>query len=215
MSALALSGQVAARYGGASRWSRGYVRGKLLADPATNAVLRLAAAAGGLGHVVDLGCGRGQIGLALLTAGLAESLIGLDLDAGKLVEARQAAAGLPARFEAADLAMATVPAGDTVLAFDVLYQLPAPAQHRLLAQMAQAARRRVVIRAFDPACGWRAKIGLAMEHAGRTLRGGTTAIRPLPLAAIAAPFRAAGFSTRTLPCWGWTPLPNVMLVAER
>ncbi|WP_424813603.1 methyltransferase domain-containing protein [Roseococcus sp. YIM B11640] len=210
-----LAARVVDRYAGCSRYARGFVQGKLLTDPATGAILRLAAAKGGFGRVADLGCGRGQVGLALLLAGLAESVAGLDLDAGKIADAKRAAAGLPAGYEAADLALAPVPPCDTVLIFDVLLQMPVRAQLDLVARMAEAAQRRVVIRAFDPDCGWRARLGSAMEEAGRRLRRDGSAFEPLPLARLEAPLRERGFQTRVTPCWGWTPLPNVMLVAER
>jgi SAM-dependent methyltransferase len=212
---LELTGQVAARYAGASRYARNFVRGKLLTDPATPAILRLARQAGGFGVVADLGCGRGQVGLALLTAGLALEVHGLDLDPAKIADARRAASGLPAQFAVADLGRATVPDCDTALIFDVLLQMPEEAQHGLIARMADAARRRIVIRAFDPDCGWRAGLGSAMEEAGRRLRRDGSAFRPLPLAELAAPLQARGFHTIVTPCWGWTPLPNVMLTAER
>lgn len=212
---LALTARVASRYGGASRWSRNFVRGKLLTDPATPAVLRLASEAGGFGSVADLGCGRGQVGLALLLAGLAERVEGLDLDPAKIADANAAAAGLPARYAVADLGTAEVPESDTVVIFDVLLQMPETAQRPLLARMAAAARRRVIIRAFDPDAGWRARLGAAMEAAGMRIRRDGSHFRPLTLREVAAPFEAAGFRTRVAPCWGWTPLPNVMLVAER
>ena len=201
-------------YPGASRFARGYVGGKLRGDPVTPAVLALATATP-FGAVVDLGCGRGQLGLALLTAGLATRLDGLDCDAAKIGDASAAASGLAARFTVADLATAPIPACDTVLLIDVLYQLRAAAQCALLGRIAAAARRRVVIRAFDPARGWRAHLGLAMERAGRAVRRDATAIEPLPLAVVAAPFEAAGFLVSTSPCWGRTPLPNVLLIADR
>lgn len=210
-----LAARVVERYSGASRYARGFVQGKLLTDPATGAILRLAAETGGFGRVSDLGCGRGQVGLALLLAGLAESVEGLDLDAGKIRDAGRAAGGLPARYEAADLALAPVPPCDTVLIFDVLLQMPVGAQLDLVARMGEAARRRVVIRAFDPDCGWRAALGSAMEQAGRRLRRDGSEFRPLPLERLAAPLKERGFAVRVAPCWGWTPLPNVMLVAER
>lgn len=210
-----LAAQVVRRYAGSSRYARGFVQGKLLTDPATGAILRLAAEAGTFGQVADLGCGRGQVGLALLLAGLAEGVVGLDLEAGKISDAKLAAAGLPARFEAADLGQAPVPPCDTVLIFDVLLQMPVEAQLDLVARMARAARRRVVIRAFDPDCGWRARLGSAMEEAGRRLRRDGSQFRPLALERIAEPLRREGFATRVRPCWGWTPLPNVMLTAER
>ena len=212
----ALADAVAARYAGASRFVRGFVAGKLRHDPATPALLRLAARRP-FGEVVDLGCGRGQLGIALLAAGLAERLTGLDRDAAKLAEATRAAAGLPARFEGIDLAALadSVPDCDTLLMVDVLYQLPEPAQRPLLAAAARAARRRVLVRAFDPDRGWRSAAGLAMEVLGRAVRGDRNPIRPLPLAAVAAPLEAAGFAVSVSPCWGSTPLPNVLLAAER
>jgi hypothetical protein len=212
---FALTGQVAARYAGASHFVRNFVRGKLLTDPATPAILRLASACGGFGVVTDLGCGRGQVGLALLTTGLAERVQGIDLDAGKIGDATRAATGLPAGFAVADLGQAAVPEADTVLIFDVLLQMPEPAQRGLIARMAAAARRRIIIRAFDPDCGWRAGLGVAMEQLGRRIRRDGSAFRPLPLREIAAPLQAQGFRTSVTPCWDWTPLPNVMLVAER
>jgi SAM-dependent methyltransferase len=212
---LDVTGRVAARYATASKWSRNFVRGKLLTDPATPAVLRLAHEAGGFGEVADLGCGRGQVGLALLLAGLAERVQGLDLDPGKIRDATAAASGLPASFAVADLSTAAVPACDTVVIFDVLLQMPEAAQLPLLHRMAAAARRRAVIRAFDPDAGWRARFGSAMEEIGCRVRRDGSLFRPLTIAQVAAPFEAAGFRVSARPCWGWTPLPNVMLVAER
>ena len=94
-SSPALATAVAARYAGASRFARGFVAGKLRHDPATLALLRLAAQRP-FGDVLDLGCGRGQLGLALLAAGLATGLTGLDRDGDKLAEAT-AGGGGPAR----------------------------------------------------------------------------------------------------------------------
>lgn len=212
-----LARDVAGLYRDASKYSRNFVRGKLLTDPATPAVLRLAAEAGGFGTVCDLGCGRGQVGLMLLLAGLADRVQGIDLDAGKVRDANAAAAtaGLPASFAVGDLGEAEVPGCDTALIFDVLLQMPDEAQRRLLARLARAARRRVIIRAFDPDCGWRARLGAVGEQIGRAVRRDGTVLRPWPLGAVAAPFEAEGFAVSVSPCWGWTPLPNVMLVAER
>jgi demethylmenaquinone methyltransferase/2-methoxy-6-polyprenyl-1,4-benzoquinol methylase len=210
----ALAARVVGLYAGASRFVQGFVGGKLRGDPATQAVLHRAAATP-FGAVADLGCGRGQLGLALLTAGLADHVTGLDRDGAKVADASRAAAGLAAEFAVADLGTAAVPACDTALLIDILVQMPEEMQHALLARVAAAARRRVLIRAFDPACGWRSKFGLAMESLGRTIRRDGAEIRPLPLRTIAAPFEAAGFTVSVTPCWGRTPLPNVLLVAER
>ena len=211
----ALIRTTADRYGAAGRYTRHFIAGKLRHDPASAAIF--ARAAPGLGHVLDLGCGHGQLALALLLAGRATAVTGLDRAGPKIGDATRAAAGLPARFEAADIATATLPGCDTVLLVDVLYQMPPALQLDLLARVAACARCRVFIRAFDPDAGWRSRVGFALERAGRALRreGAHAAIAPLPLAALSAPLAAAGFSVTIQPCWSGTPLPNVLLIAER
>lgn len=219
----ALIPRIAARYAGASRFPRHYVASKLRRDPATAAIMTLAVRCGGFGGMVDLGCGLGQFSVALLQAGLATEAIGLDQDRRKLEEAGRAAdqqlgePALPARFQQVDLATsASLPDCDTMLAVDVLYQMPEAAQRRLLEAMALAARRRIVIRAFDPDLGWRSHMGFVMEFLNRSMRGDHgRSIRPLPLAGLATPLEAQGFRVTIAPCWAGTPLPNVLLHAER
>lgn len=204
--------RVAARYAG--RMTQGFVRGKLRGDPVVPVLLTMR----GLGRVLDLGCGRGQLAIALLLAGAAEEVTGFDLDAAKIGHASAAAGDLPARFEVADLAQARVPGCDTVLVIDVLLQMPPGAQDALLARILAARPARVMIRAFDPDRGWRSAFGFAMERIRRLLgadlgRAGALAPRPLPV--LARPFEAAGYRVSIAPCWAGTPLPNVLLVADR
>ncbi|RKK05782.1 methyltransferase domain-containing protein [Pseudoroseomonas wenyumeiae] len=212
-----LIGAVAARYAGASRHTRHYVGTKLRRDPATEAILTLAVELGGFGTVADLGCGRGQLALLLLLAGGADSVLGMDRNGPALAEAQAAAEGLPARFTAADLATAPLPDCDTLLLVDVLYQLPLAAQRALLDRMVAAARRRIVIRAFDPDLGWRSRCGFVMEWLNRAGRGDLrrAAIEPMKLPALRAVLEQAGFRVSITPCWGGMPLPNVLLLAEK
>ncbi|HWT08814.1 MAG TPA: class I SAM-dependent methyltransferase [Roseomonas sp.] len=208
----ALADQVAARFEGRS--TRGFVAGKLRGDPVVPALLALPP----LGGVLDLGCGRGQLALALLLAGRAGSVIGFDLDAGKIDRAQAAARDLPARFAVADLATAEVPPCDTVLLIDVLLQMPHDAQRALLGRIAAAGPARIVIRTFDPDCGWRSAFGFAMEHLRRMLGGDlgrNGAVAPMPPRALAQPLEAAGYRVTTAPCWAGTPLPNVLMLAQR
>lgn len=211
--------RVTARYAAGSRFDRGFVRGKLRGDPAVAAILSLAAAQP-FGRVADLGCGRGQFGLLLLEAGLADSVVGFDLDAAKIARANQAAAAappLPARFLAADLAETPLPECDTVLLLDVLVLMPPAAQDLALGHAVGAGARRVIIRAFDPDRGWRSTLGLGIERVRRAFGAdpaGTT-LAPRPIAALTAPLQGAGFRVTVAPCWGATPLPNVLVVAER
>ena len=207
-----LAEAIAARYRGPT--TRGFVRGKLKRDPVLPALLALPP----FGAVLDLGCGRGQLGLALLLAGHATTVTGLDLDAGKIDRAMAAAGDLPARFASADLASAPLPACDTALVIDVLVQMAPAAQAALLARLVAVAPRRIVIRAFDPDRGWRSAFGLAMDRLRRRLGGdlglaGTVA--PQPIAVLRAPLEAAGYAVTVTPCWAGTPLPNVLLVAQR
>lgn len=212
-----LAAQVAGRYRGASRMARGFIAGKLRRDPAVAALLALGAARG-FGDVLDLGCGRGQLAIALLLAGVAQRVTGLDIDAAKIALAQDAARGLPAAFAVADLALAEIPPAETVLLIDVLLQLPHAAQDALLARILAAGPRRILIRAFDPDRGWRTAFGFAMERTRRLLgadRGLDGALAPRPLPEMTRPLQAAGFAIQVSPCWAGTPLPNVLLVAER
>lgn len=213
--------RVVARYAGASHFDRGFVRGKLRGDPAVEAILALATRHP-FGHVADLGCGRGQFGLLLLEEGLAERVCGFDLDERKIALANAAARQSPpraeARFSVADLVTARVDDCDTVLLIDVLLLMPDQAQDALLTHIAQVARRRVVIRAFDPDRGWRSRIGTIAERLRCLLgadRAGNGIVRPRPIETLTAPLRAAGYAVSVQPCWGSTPLPNVLIVAER
>jgi SAM-dependent methyltransferase len=208
----ALADAVASRYRGIT--TRGFVRGKLKRDPVVPALLALPP----FGNVLDLGCGRGQLGLALLLAERATTVTGLDLDAGKIARATAAAGDLPARFAVADLATAPLPPCDTALVIDVLVQMHPPAQEALVARLVAAAPARIVIRAFDPDRGWRSVVGLAIDRLRRRLGGdlglaGTVA--PQPIATLRAPLEAAGYAVNVTPCWSGTPLPNVLLVAQR
>jgi SAM-dependent methyltransferase len=235
---------VGARYGGAGRLVRGFVAGKLRRDPVNRLLLDLAARNGGFGSVADIGCGRGQLGLALLAAGLATRVTGLDRNAAHLAQgvaaARQAnpagggqvgrgqvgwgqvgwGHGLPAlAFHAvcADLADgAALPAADTVLLIDVLYQLHPARQRGLLDRAMRAAGRRLLIRTADPALGLRSRLTRGFELAVWRLspHSGDHVAPPAP-AALAGVLGGAGFAVSILPCWQGTPFANVLVVAAR
>jgi SAM-dependent methyltransferase len=205
---------VEAHYRSCGRFARGYVHWKLRLDPILPAMLALAQRER-FGSVVDLGCGRGQLGVALLEEGLVERLTGLDWDERLLAEAR-AATGARGTFLQADLRTAAVPEADTALLIDILYLMPAEAQLGLLRRAAAAARERLIVRVFDPARGWRSMVGWLSEG-GIWLAGlyRRSQVRPLPLATVRATLEEAGFTTTAEPCWGIMPLPNILVVAKR
>ena len=206
----------AERYRGCGRLAHGYVRSKLRRDPVHRDVLYLAAEES-FGDVVDIGCGRGQLAIALLQAGLAKSVLGVDCQAVHLAQADRAAAGLAYRSRFVDLADGfDAPEADTILAVDVLYQLDDCSQQRLLRNVARAARCRVVLRLLDPGCGMRSAVTVGLErlwrgfspHAGRC-------VNPWTVARIAGFLRSEKYDVTVTPCWRGTPFANVLLIARR
>lgn len=184
-------------------------------DPVHAAVLALGEAAP-FGTVIDFGCGRGQVAVALLEAGAADSVRAFDHDAGALAQLRLAAAGLPLEAEAADLARpVAVGMADTVLLIDVLYQLASAPQMDLLRRAAGLARRTVVIRATDPAAGWRSALSATLERVGRRVwpTFGERA-NPLPVAHLVDALAGCGFAVSVTPCAQGTPLAGVLIVGR-
>jgi 2-polyprenyl-3-methyl-5-hydroxy-6-metoxy-1,4-benzoquinol methylase len=170
-----------------------------------------------LGEVVDLGCGRGQLGVALLLAGRARAVRGIDLPGRRLDQAAVAGAALGLSTTACDLAARPiVPAADTVLLIDVLYQMQTRSQLALLAAAAAAARGRVLVRTLDPARGLRSVLTVVLEHAWRRVSAQAGAmVNPRPLSELAGVLEAAGFAVSAAPCWRGTPFANVLLTAHR
>ncbi|HEY4172075.1 MAG TPA: methyltransferase domain-containing protein [Rhodopila sp.] len=208
--------RTAERYRYCGRGAHFYVRSKLRRDPVHRDVLRLAAE-NHFGNVLDIGCGRGQLGIALLEAGLATSVTGVDCQTAHLAQAERAAAALAFRTKPLDLASGfDVPAADTILAIDVLYQLDDDSQHRLLQAIAQAARHRVVLRLLDPGLGPRSALTVGMERLWRRISPNAGRwVNPWPVKRIAAIFEAAGYDVTVAPCWQDTPFANVLLNGRR
>jgi uncharacterized protein (DUF2062 family)/2-polyprenyl-3-methyl-5-hydroxy-6-metoxy-1,4-benzoquinol methylase len=203
-----------ARYAGAPRAARFYVAAKLGSDPALESLNRLD---GSLGSVLDAGCGRGQLALALLELGRADSVTGFDWDADKIETARAAGAA-DARFERRDLREGGWPRAHTVLLLDVLHYLERADQDSVLEHAASAveAGGRLVVREVEPGAGWRGRLTTLAEWAGRRLhvnRGAQLEFRPA--GELIARLRALGFECDVAPASEGTPLANVMIVARR
>jgi SAM-dependent methyltransferase len=216
MSLTVTAANVSRRYAGCSRFGRHYVRWKLVSDPIHRTVFEMAARHP-LGTVADIGCGRGQMGVALLEQRLADRVVGLDLDTARLAEGRMAAGTLPISFHQADARTCPIPRCDTVLLIDVLYQLGTAEQSALLRRAGAAARRQMLIRTMDPDRGWRSRATRWSEAAAERLhikrRGG--AVNPTPIPWFVGLLRELGFETNIVPCWEGTPFANVLLIATR
>ena len=174
------------------------------------------------GTVLDIGCGRGQLGIALLDAGAATAVHGFDWNRVHLRQAQQAAANLPFHAEPRDLAPRDLsqsqdfPSSDTVLLIDVCYQLSTRAQTSLLKAAASAARSRILIRTADPAHGVRSVMTRALEVLGRRFWPHSGArVNARPLEEIEAVLTDSGFTTTRTPCWKGTPFANILIVGRR
>ena len=216
MTRAALFASVARRYAGCGIGTVRYVSAKLRRDPVHRDMLDLGEASG-FGDVLDIGCGRGQVAVALLQAGLARSVLGLDRSVAHLDQARHAAQGLAFTPCVQDVAHdVALPEADTVLIVDVLYQLAPAAQIALLRSAALAARQLVLIRTLDPARGLRSAITLAFERAVRRVSPHSgTHVSPLPVGCLGDILRQEGFAVSVAPCWRGTPTANVLLTARR
>ncbi len=208
--------RTARRYRRCHRFARHYVAAKLRLDPMHRDILALARAEG-FGSVLDVGCGFGQMGIALLEAGSARMVIGIDRAASHLHAAATAAQGLAFQPAPRDLGQdAPLPAADTILLLDVLYQLPPPAQQALVQRIAQAAGSRILVRMLDTERGLRSSAGRALERGFRRIWPTAGAVvQPGPPAQLAALLREHGFRVTLADCARGTPFANVLLHAQR
>ncbi|WP_394826992.1 DUF2062 domain-containing protein [Pendulispora albinea] len=217
--------RVAERYARGRKFTRGYVQSKMRRDPVVRAVLALGQGEGrdgdgggdaGLGDVADVGCGRGQLGIALLESRGARSVAGVDWDSKKVQEAARAGEGLPVTFTVGDIREEPRTPCDTALLIDVLHYFTEHEQDAMLDRIARLSRSCIVVRDLDPERGWRSRVTRLQETITTGLginRGARLHIRPI--SAITRALEAHGFRTEVTPCWQGTPFANVLVVARR
>jgi SAM-dependent methyltransferase len=208
--------RVARRYRCCGRGAFGYVQGKLRYDPIHRDVLALAEE-DQFGNVLDLGSGRGQLGIALLEAGLASSVVGIDRRIRHLAQARHAACGLPYYAVAQDLTLPlAVLQATTVLLIDLLYQLADDAQHAVLLAACCAAQDRIIIRTLDPDRGARSRLTVGVERLMRSVSPHSGAlVNPWKVPRLLTLLIERGFVTSIAPSWGRTPFANVLIIGRR
>lgn len=211
----ALFQRTALRYRDCGRFAHNYVAAKLRRDPVNREILALAAEEA-FGDVVDVGCGRGQLGVALLEAGFARSVVGFDCHVGHVQQARRAATGLAFTAIVQDLAeRQEVPPGTTVLLIDVLYQLEPRVQMALLEAAIRASRQRIIIRTLDPGRGLRSILTVWLEKLTRGVSPHSGKhVAAFPIARIVDTLNQAGFAASVIPCWRGTPFANVLIIGR-
>jgi SAM-dependent methyltransferase len=199
-----------------------YVRTKLLGDPVAKMIADLEGERpGGLGALLDVGTGRGQLPILLLELGRATSVSGFDWDAPKVEDASEAARREPALdavFHRGDFRDAALAPADTALLVDVLHYVDLPSQDRLLDAVADAVRPggRVVVREADTERGLRSFITLLEERFFTLVRFNRgERVRFRPAREIAERLERRGFTCEVRPAWGAAPFSNVLIIGRR
>lgn len=202
-----------------SLWHYHYSRAKLRSDPLYLGVI--GALRGTDAPLLDLGCGIGLLAHALRAAGIVLPYRGIDNDAAKIAQARQAAgrAGLQAvDFSVADLAAAVPAHRGSVVLLDVLQFVPTPAQQQIIAAAIAmlVPGSKLVIRTGLEDGSRRARITRAVDAFSRLLGWMNSGPKRYPTAAaLRTQFDAAGLHSIFMPLYGNTPFNNWLVVATR
>jgi len=214
--------RVAACYRDAGPLFAAYISAKLRIDPIHAAALDLVPPHG---HVIDLGCGSGQLALLLASSAPGRAVTGLDASWARIARGRRAAqlagAGAQVRYLVSDVRTAPLPSCQAALMVDLLHSLLPAEQDALLRRATRSLEPggvllvRDVDRSMRPR--WRvAAVALEEMLAGMlgwaTGGGGLWFRRASELAAVLS---AEGLKTEVRPMWGRTPYANVLIVARR
>ena len=199
-----------------SRWTQGYVRGKMRSDPAYKVVLEQVMDSDL--PLMDVGCGMGFLSFYLREMGYARPIIGFDLDATKIGQAREVADHYKnLEFRVEDAGNRFEFQGNVVM-LDVLQYLDLDTQRGLLQRLATniAPGGKCLIRATPNDGSWRYLITKWMDgvmHAIRWMK--SPAQHYLTMVELTAPFVAAGCKCKVRPLWGATPFNSYFIVVER
>jgi SAM-dependent methyltransferase len=198
-----------------------YIAAKLRIDPIHRVALDLLPSAG---HIVDLGCGAGQLALLVATTSRARVVTGIDRDPRRIARAQAALARVAGphslRYQVADVREIAIPAARAILLVDVLHSLRPSDQDALLRRAAAALEPGglLLVREVDRAAPrWRYLL-VALEErlaraSGWAARGDGLHFRRA--AELADVLHSAGLVVETRPLWGRTPYANVLLTGRR
>lgn len=202
-----------------NRWNYHYTRAKLRSDPLYPGVAD--ALRGTRAPLLDLGCGLGLLAHTLRAEGIALPYRGVDVDAGKITRARDAAARASladVAFDTVDLAREWPAHAGSVALLDVLQYLAPDAQSATLdaaCRMLVPGGRLVIRTGLDDGSG-RARFTHFADVVGRLSGWMVSAPRRYPRAdALRATLEGAGLRVEFQPMRGDTPFNNWRVVAER
>ena len=193
---------------------RYYVRWKVAADPAYEAVL--ARVRDSSLPLLDFGCGVGLLPFFLREHGVTVPIVGVDFDERKIAVARIAAR----RYRGIDFLTSSsndaLPDGHNIVVLDVLHYLPLEERQSFLMRIAKAIppEGMVVIREGIRDGSWRYRLTRAVDRFGRAIRWMRAArVEFMTREEILAPF--AGFDVEVTPLWGRMPYNNYLFVMRR
>ena len=173
------------------------------------------------GRILEVGCGHGLLSLYLALTSPARTVVGIDVDDGKLAAARAAAegAGLAASFEV--VKGAELPGGPWagIAIVDVLYLLSADDQRSLLRSCAELVSPggTVVVKEMALEPRWKATWNRLQETTSVKLLGITEGeeLTFLSPADMAAAMGDGGVTVRDRPIHRGYPHPHHLLVGQK
>ena len=207
--------RIASRY--PSRWTRGYVHGKMRMDPAYR--ITLDALREFDLPILDIGCGLGFLAFYLREHGLTAPILGIDNDADKIERANCISKlhypGL--NFRVADASTFRDFYGNVVM-LDVLQYFDYDRQLRFLEALPAMVNPagQCLIRATPRDSSWRFKLTEWDDRAMNTIRWiSSPVVHYLSADEITLPFIRAGFEVEIRPLWGCTPFNSHLFLFRK
>ena len=172
------------------------------------------------GRILDVGCGHGLLSLFLAQSSATRVVVGVDIDANKLREARHAGRGSAVTFDAvaADWLPAAQHPWDGVVLVDVLYLLGTEAGTALLAAAAGALGPggRIVVKEIALEPRWKYRLAVAQERAAtRSAITAGSVVDFLAPSQIVSVLRGAGLSVTQRRIDRGYPHPHLLVVGDR
>jgi len=183
-------------------------------------ILRMEAYVPDKGTIVDLGCGNGLFAAILKLGSPARSIIGIDLDARKIAEARKSLGNVPhLDFRLGDVAAVEYPPANATTIIDVLYLIPFEAQERILRMCAAALPPGglLVLKDMDKQPRWKYAWNMIQETLAVKIIGFTLGSRFFfrRRADYVALLTGLGFTVEIVPLHRGYWYPHILFVAKK
>lgn len=168
--------------------------------------------------MLDLGCGVGLLAHCLDARGLRREVVGVDLDARKIEQARRAvSSGMTVRFHQQDVRVPVDGFHGDVMMLDVLHYFSDEDQRLILTQAAgYATEGMIIIRDCLRDNSWRYRLTVLQESFSGAIRWLQAQMLNFPTRMlISETLCGQGFVEEVTPLWGRTPFNNYLMVYRR